>query len=96
MQKLLLLMFKANSIFANCKLCEHKSLIINIRRPNNNLIMVAKKSKLHARIGDVVTVADVASQKMQSKHVHKVICVRPDLKWTDVVGNYLTNKIVGI
>ena len=57
-------------------------------RPNNDRILAAKRRRLFVQIGDIVTITDVASKKLQSKHVHTILNVRSDLEWKDVVNNF--------
>ena len=57
-------------------------------RSNNDEIIVAKNSYYHIKIGSVVTIAAVASKKKQTTYVHKLIRVRHDLLWQNVINSY--------
>ena len=56
-----------------------------LNRGNGDKIIVAKNSRYPVKLKSVVTVAEVATKKLQSTHVHKLIRVRHDLLWQDVV-----------
>lgn len=56
-------------------------------RPNNQTIEAVNSQKLHISIGDIVSFAMITNNKIQHNHVHKILRVRRDLTWEDVVKN---------
>lgn len=70
------------------------SLIISIvHRPNEERIVATKKNKLFIKLGDVISFAELSHQKLLSKdnHLYKILRVRYDITWDDVVSNYFKN-----
>lgn len=61
-------------------------------RPNSEQIIATKKIKLFVKNGDIVTFAkEIATNLQKYNFVHKIINVRYDLVWEDVVKNYYKN-----
>jgi len=54
--------------------------------PNNDLITTTKRHKLFVKIGDVVSFVIVANKKIRDNTLHKIVRVRHDLLWQDVVN----------
>ena len=54
-------------------------------RPNNDIVRARKKQKLFVKIGDIVTFSVLPNKKISSKNLHKIIAVRNDLRWKDVL-----------
>lgn len=72
-------------------LCKTKRFIY---RANGDRIYAKKpySADFDVTVGSIVSFAVIANKKLQSTHVHKIICVRHDLRWKDVVQNSAVYK----
>jgi len=56
--------------------------------PSGSMITATKVNKLFVKIGDVVRFTVRSNKKFQKDAVHKILSVRHDLIWSDVVTDY--------
>jgi len=56
--------------------------------PNGDVLTATKKQGLLVNIGDVVTFAVIFNGKTHQNKIHKIVCVRRDLLWQDIVQRY--------